>query len=93
MKTLASLALLALTFSAAQSPSASIATSKIFAALEMQKGQTVGEIGAGDGDLTIEAWRRLPLLKAIPTKPTFRMPAVTPSSCATSTTTSPTPPR
>jgi ubiquinone/menaquinone biosynthesis C-methylase UbiE len=57
MRSLASLAFLALTFAAAQSPGASVATSKIFAALDIQQGQTVAEIGAGSGELTIEAAR------------------------------------
>jgi ubiquinone/menaquinone biosynthesis C-methylase UbiE len=57
MKTLVLLALATLTFTGVQSPSASIATSKVFTALDIQKGQTVGEIGAGNGELTIEAAR------------------------------------
>lgn len=57
MKTLFSLALLALTFSGAQSPRASLPSSAIFAALDIQRGRTVGEIGAGGGELTIEVAR------------------------------------
>ncbi len=41
----------------AQSPNASIATSTLFASLELMPGQTVGEIGAGKGELTLEAAR------------------------------------
>jgi ubiquinone/menaquinone biosynthesis C-methylase UbiE len=57
MNTLATLALLALTLSVAQSPRTSVETSTLFAALEIQRGQTVGEIGAGNGGLTIEVAR------------------------------------
>jgi precorrin-6B methylase 2 len=39
----------------AQSPGPSIETSKIFAALGLKPGQTIGEIGAGSGELSIEA--------------------------------------
>jgi ubiquinone/menaquinone biosynthesis C-methylase UbiE len=41
----------------AQSPGASIETAKIFAALELKQGQTVGEIGAGNGELSLDAAR------------------------------------
>src|SRR5688572_5040425 len=41
----------------AQSQRGSIATSSLFAALELKQGQTVGEIGAGKGELTLEAAR------------------------------------
>jgi ubiquinone/menaquinone biosynthesis C-methylase UbiE len=54
MKTLASLTLLTLTVAAAQSPRSTIESSQIFSALNIQPGHTVGEIGAGNGDLTIE---------------------------------------
>jgi ubiquinone/menaquinone biosynthesis C-methylase UbiE len=54
---IAVVALVALTFSATQSSRGSVPSEKIFAALELQKGQTVGEIGAGNGDLSIAAAR------------------------------------
>jgi ubiquinone/menaquinone biosynthesis C-methylase UbiE len=41
----------------AQSPRASIETSKIFDALLLKEGLTVGEIGAGSGELTLDAAR------------------------------------
>jgi SAM-dependent methyltransferase len=59
MKGLVSIALLSLTLVAAQSPRATIEPSQMFAALGVQPGQTVGEIGAGDGELSIEAARRV----------------------------------
>jgi ubiquinone/menaquinone biosynthesis C-methylase UbiE len=43
--------------SRAQSPRGSIETTTLFQALALQQGQTVGEIGAGAGELTIEAAR------------------------------------
>ena len=42
---------------AAQSQRGSIETSSLFASLELKPGQTVGEIGAGKGELTLEAAR------------------------------------
>jgi ubiquinone/menaquinone biosynthesis C-methylase UbiE len=52
------LLLITLGFAAgAQSPNASIPNSKLFASLELMPGQTVGEIGAGRGELTLEAAR------------------------------------
>jgi ubiquinone/menaquinone biosynthesis C-methylase UbiE len=42
---------------AAQSPRASIETSSLFLSLELKPGHTVGEIGAGKGELTLEAAR------------------------------------
>ena len=42
---------------ATQSQRGSIETSTLFAALELKPGQTVGEIGAGKGELTLEAAR------------------------------------
>ncbi len=41
----------------AQSRTDSIATPRLFASLELMPGQTVGEIGAGKGELTLEAAR------------------------------------
>jgi ubiquinone/menaquinone biosynthesis C-methylase UbiE len=41
----------------AQSPGPSVETSRLFASLELIPGQTVGEIGAGKGELTLEAAR------------------------------------
>jgi ubiquinone/menaquinone biosynthesis C-methylase UbiE len=57
MNTLATPALLALALLVSQSPRASVDTSALFAALEIQRGQTVGEIGAGNGELTLEVAR------------------------------------
>jgi ubiquinone/menaquinone biosynthesis C-methylase UbiE len=57
MKTLVSLTVLTLAASAAQSSRATIEPSQIFSALRIQQGQTVGEIGAGDGELTVEVAR------------------------------------
>jgi ubiquinone/menaquinone biosynthesis C-methylase UbiE len=58
MKRLIVLGLLILPFTAAhlaaQSSRSSVPTADIFAALGIQQGQTVGEIGAGSGELTIE---------------------------------------
>jgi len=59
MKTLVALALLTLTVSAAQSPRASLDSSRIFEALAIERGQTVGEIGAGGGELTLEVARHV----------------------------------
>jgi SAM-dependent methyltransferase len=57
MKGLASVALLSLTLVTAQPSRATIEPSRIFSALGIQQGQTAGEIGAGDGELSIEAAR------------------------------------
>lgn len=57
MNTLLVLAVSTLTLAAGQSSRASIQPSAIFAALDIQQGQTVGEIGAGNGNLSIEVAR------------------------------------
>jgi ubiquinone/menaquinone biosynthesis C-methylase UbiE len=59
MKTFAFVAALTLSLGAAQSPRASVETTRLFDALEIQQGQTVGEIGAGNGELSIDAARRV----------------------------------
>lgn len=57
MKTLFTLALVALTWSAAQPSRSALSPEEIFSALEIKEGQTVGEIGAGDGELSLAVAR------------------------------------